>query len=491
MKLQPIVLSGGSGARLWPLSREKYPKQLLKLFNDQTMLQATATRMKHFDQKFPTSENPIIVSSQEYRFITAEQLLQVGIDNAKIILEPVGRNTAPALTLAALEAIKDTDDAILLVMPADHLIVKADAFYDAVAEGIPFASSGGIVCFGITPTRPDIGYGYVKQGQPVTDQVFSLDSFTEKPALETAKEYIESGLYTWNSGIFMMKASTWLSAMQQLQPEMYRACSESMVKARVEKDFTWVDSNAFSASPDDSIDYAVMEHLGQKASIDIPAYVVPVDAGWSDVGAWDAVWENSPKDEFGNVSRGEGTTIFHNSKNSLAHAATRRMVSVLGLEDVYVIDTMDVVLVTHKNALPEIKNLIKHVKNDHIHLTQHWRQVFRPWGSYDSIDSGEQFQVKRIIVNPGQVLSLQMHHHRAEHWIVVKGTGKITKGDETFILSENESTYIPLGVVHRLENPGRIPLELIEVQSGSYLGEDDIVRFEDVYGRAHQQEEKK
>ena len=264
-----------------------------------------------------------------------------------------------------------------------------------------------------------------------------------------------------------------------------------MVKARVEKDFTWVDSNAFSASPDDSIDYAVMEHLGQKAAIDIPAYVVPVDAGWSDVGAWDAVWENSPKDEFGNVSRGEGTAIFHNSKNSLAHAATRRMVSVLGLEDVYVIDTMDAVLVTHKNALPEIKNLIKHVKNDHVHLTQHWRQVFRPWGSYDSIDSGEQFQVKRIIVNPGQVLSLQMHHHRAEHWIVVKGTGKITKGDETFILSENESTYIPLGVVHRLENPGRIPLELIEVQSGPYLGEDDIVRFEDVYGRAHQQEEKK
>lgn len=486
MKLQPIVLSGGSGTRLWPLSREKYPKQLLKLFGDQTMLQATVTRMNHFDQKFPTSETPIIVSSQEYRFITAEQLLQVDVDNAKIILEPMGKNTAPALTLAALEAVKSTDDAILLVMPADHLIAKCEAFYDAVAEGISFALEGGVVCFGITPTRPDVGYGYIKQGHAVTDKVFHLDSFAEKPELKVAQEYVDSGLYTWNSGIFMMKASTWLSAIKHLQPTIYNACLASFNKAKVDKDFIWVDSEEFALSPDDSIDYAVMEHLGQNASIQIPAYVIPVDAGWSDVGAWDAVWESTPKDEFGNVSRGEGTTVFHKSKNSLAHAASRRVVSVLGLEDVYVIDTMDAVLVAHKNALPEIKNLIKHIKNDHIQLTQHWRQVFRPWGSYDSIDSGPQFQVKRIIVNPGHMLSLQMHHHRAEHWIVVKGTGKITKGNETFILSENESTYIPLGVVHRLENPGRIPLELIEVQSGSYLGEDDIVRLEDVYGRVNQ-----
>lgn len=491
MKLQPIVLSGGSGTRLWPLSREKYPKQLLNLFNDQTMLQATATRMNHFDQKFPTSKAPIIVSSQEYRFITAEQLGQVGINDSKIILEPVGKNTAPALTLAALEASKNAADAILLVMPADHLIAKCDAFYDAVLEGIPFALSGGIVCFGITPTRPDIGYGYIKQGNQVKGNLFNIDSFAEKPALNIAQEYVNSGLYTWNSGIFMMKASTWLSAIQQLQPAIYNACTESMSKAKIEKDFIWVDAEAFSSSPDDSIDYAIMEHLGQQTTSNIPAYIIPVDAGWSDVGAWDAVWEVSPKDQSGNVTRGQGTAIFHNAKNSLAHAAARRVVSVLGLEDVYVIDTTDAVLVAHKNALPDIKNLIKQIRSDHIQLTQHWRQVFRPWGSYDSIDSGDQFQVKRIIVNPGQVLSLQMHHHRAEHWIVVKGTGKITKGDETFILSENESTYIPLGVVHRLENPGRIPLELIEVQSGSYLGEDDIVRLEDVYGRINQEESKK
>lgn len=488
MKLQPVVLSGGSGTRLWPLSREKYPKQLLKLFGDETMLQATVTRMKHFDQKFPTNEAPIIVSSQEYRFITAEQLLHVGVDNAKIILEPMGKNTAPALTLAALEAVKNTDDAILLVMPADHLIAKVDEFYDAVAEGIPFALNGGVVCFGITPTRPDVGYGYIKQGKPVDKNVFHLDSFAEKPEAKVAQEYVDSGLYTWNSGIFMLKASTWLSAIEQLQPAIHSACTTSFEHAKVENDFIWVNAESFVSSPDDSIDYAVMEHLGQNAAISIPAYVVPVDAGWSDVGAWNAVWENTPKDEFGNVSRGEGTAVFHKTKNSLAHAASRRVVSVLGLEDVYVIDTMDAVLVTHKDALPEIKGLIKHLKNDHIQMTQHWRQVFRPWGSYDSIDSGDHFQVKRIIVNPGHVLSLQMHHHRAEHWIVVKGTGKITKGEETFILSENESTYIPLGVVHRLENPGRIPLELIEVQSGSYLGEDDIVRLEDVYGRANPEE---
>ena len=487
MELQPVILSGGSGTRLWPLSREKYPKQLLKLFNNQTMLQATIMRMNNFGQQFPTKEVPIIISSQEYRFITAEQLLQVGCNNSKIILEPNGKNTAPALTLAALESAKETEDHILLVMPADHLISDNDTFYDAVTKGLPLAASGGIICFGVTPTRPEIGYGYIKQGKQISEQVYFLDSFTEKPSIEVAKEYIDNGLYTWNSGIFMMKASTWLSAIMQLQPEIYSACSKSMGKAKIEKDFIWVNSDAFSSSPNNSIDYAVMEYLGKNARVDIPTYVIPFDAGWSDVGAWDAVWEASSKDEFGNVARGDGKAIFHNTSNSLAHVAARRVVSILGLQDVCVVDTMDAVLVAHKKALPEIKNLLESVKENHIQLTQHWRQVFRPWGSYDSVDSGDQFQVKRIIVNPGQVLSLQLHHHRAEHWIVVKGTGKVTKGNKTFMLSENESTYIPLGVVHRLENPGRIPLELIEVQSGSYLGEDDIVRLEDVYGRVDEE----
>lgn len=484
MKLQSVILSGGSGTRLWPLSREKYPKQLLNLFGEHTMLQSTALRMSGFTHNYPQASFPIVVCSQEYRFIIAEQLQQVRVVHPKILLEPAGKNTAPALTLAALEAAQQDGDSLLLVMPADHLIADARAFYDAVEKGIPLALSGGIVCFGIKPTRPDVGYGYIKQGEGISKGAFELDSFAEKPSLEIAQSYLESGLYSWNSGIFLMKGSTWLSAIGQLHPDIYKACADAFNAAKVDNDFTWIDAEIFSTSPEDSIDYAVMESLGTEgATIGVSAYVVPVDAGWSDVGAWDAVWEVSAKDGAGNVKRGKGNVVFHDTKNSLAHAAPRRVVSVLGLKDIVVVDTQDAVLVAHKDALPQLKGLIKHIRDDHIHLTQHWRQVFRPWGSYDSIDSGDQFQVKRIVVNPGQVLSLQLHHHRAEHWIVVKGTGRITKGDETFLLSENQSTYIPLGVVHRLENPGKFPLELIEVQSGSYLGEDDIVRLEDVYGR--------
>ena len=489
MKLQTVILSGGSGTRLWPLSREKYPKQLLNLFGQHTMLQNTALRLQAFSQ-YPITSDPIVVSSQEYRFIIAEQLHQAGFHNTKIILEPVGKNTAPALTLAAMQSVQELGDSLLLIMPADHLIADESAFYDAVEKSVPLALLGGVVCFGVVPNRPETGYGYIKMGNQVEKGVCSLDSFAEKPSMEAANEYVNSGLYTWNSGIFLMKASTWLSLLGQLNSNIYHACSDAYSRAKIEKDFIWVDPACFDSCPSDSIDYAVMEYLGKDNDLGVAAYVIPIDVGWSDVGAWDAIWDVSPKDDAGNVKRGKGNVVFHNSKNSLAHAAPRRLVSVLGLEDVVVVDTMDAVLVTSKESLPELKQLIAHIKDEHIHLTQHWRQVFRPWGSYDSIDSDDQFQVKRIIVNPGQALSLQLHHHRAEHWIVVKGTGKVTRGEEIFFLSENQSTYIPLGVIHRLENPGKFPLELIEVQSGSYLGEDDIVRLEDIYGRIESKEEK-
>ena len=489
MKLQPIILSGGSGTRLWPLSREKYPKQLLHLFNNQSMLQATALRLRNFESdSINISSTPVVVCNQEYRFIIAEQLQAIQM-HGRILLEPFGRNTAPAITVAALDIVNHSGDAVMLVMPADHLVSDEKVFYEAIRSALPKALMGGVVCFGITPSRAETGYGYIKTINANSESISGLDHFVEKPDALTAQAYLDSGDYVWNSGIFMFKASSWLSLIGQLNHDMHAACVETYNKAQSEKDFVWLDSETFERCPEDSIDYAVMEHVGQSNQLGVASFVVPMSAGWSDVGAWDAVWEASAKDEQGNAHRGKGHSIFYNSNNCLANAASKRVVSVLGLDDVIVIDTMDAVLVAHKKSLPDIKKVIEKVKDEHIHLTQHWRQVFRPWGSYDSIDHGEQFQVKRIIVNPGQVLSLQMHHHRAEHWIVVKGTGKVTKGDEVFFLSENQSTYIPLGVTHRLENPGKFPLELIEVQSGSYLGEDDIVRFEDVYGRVPEEKE--
>lgn len=487
MKLQPVILSGGSGTRLWPLSREKYPKQLLSLFDNKTMLQETVLRMNRFtSDKIETSDSPIVVSNQEYRFITAEQLKQVNA-RAEIVLEPCGRNTAPALTATAFHIIQQQDDAVMLVMPADHLISNTAEFYRAVETGLPQALDGGIVCFGIVPNRPDTGYGYIKvTGKTDGSQAAPLDKFVEKPSAALAQEYVASGQYYWNSGIFMLKASTWLAAIRQSNENISDKCEEAVKTAEADKDFIWLGSQAFASSPEDSIDYAVMEHIGKDGKLPVESTVVPMDAGWSDVGAWDAVWESSPKDEHGNASRGKGHVVFHNASNNMVHTANKRVVSLLGLQDIIVVDTEDALLVADKKALPEIKQIIGKIKDRHVQLTQHGREVFRPWGSYDSLESGSNFQVKRIVVNPGQVLSLQMHHHRAEHWIVVKGTGKITRGDEEFLLSENQSTYIPLGVVHRLENPGKFPLELIEVQSGSYLGEDDIVRLEDVYGRTKQ-----
>lgn len=482
MNLQPVILSGGSGTRLWPLSREKYPKQLLTLFNQYSMLQNTSLRLKN--SKFFTYQvnNPIVVSNEEYRFLIAEQLKQIGI-TSKILLEPCGRNTAPALTIAALEIIKSEKDTIMVVMPADHLIDNVDAFHEAIQNGIVKAGEGNIICFGINPTRPDTGYGYIKTENLSEKKFKLLDSFIEKPDAVTAQEYFESGDYVWNSGIFMMKASTWLNAIAKFNAAIYEACKLAYNLSVEDRDFIWVDEEEFANSPADSIDYSVMEHLGKNSSEKIRSYVVPMSVGWSDVGSWDAVWEQSDKDKNGNVSNNKDDAYFCNTKDSLIFSDNKRLISLLGLENLIVIDTQDALLVANKSKLTDIKKLVGMVKETHEPLTQVGRKVYRPWGNYDSIDNGDNFQVKRIIVNPGQTLSLQMHYHRAEHWIVVKGTGKITKDKETFLLHENQSVYIPLGVVHRLENPGKLPLELIEVQSGSYLCEDDIIRFDDVYGR--------
>ena len=479
--LTPVILCGGSGTRLWPLSREKHPKQLLSLIDEHTLLQATALRLNQLALSIPISKQPIVVCNQEYRFITAEQLQQINVQPSAMILEPFGKNTAPALTLAALTACKDSPDSILLVMASDHAMQHVDAFHQAIQTSLPVALDGHIVTFGVRPTLPATGYGYIhtNASSPYAS-VSQIDAFIEKPDLKTAQEFLEGGEHLWNSGIFILKASTWLKAIDALAPEILTACRASLDAATVDLDFIRIDGATFNACPSDSIDYAVMEKLTTASELDMAGYVVPMDAGWSDVGTWDAVWQVLPKDDHGNATQGQ--VIFEDSHNSLVFA-NDRVVSCLGLDDMVIIDTADALLVAQKSRVPDLKNIVARIKKQHTPLSEHHRKVFRPWGSYDTIDTDARFKVKHITVKPGASLSLQMHHHRAEHWIVVSGTGRVTRGDEVFLLSENESTYIPLGVTHRLENPGKTALEFIEVQSGSYLDEDDIVRFEDIYGR--------
>jgi len=480
MTIKMVVLSGGSGTRLWPASRESYPKQLLPLTSAYSLLQETVVRLKGFSGG-EVDAQPLIVSNEEYRFIIAEQLRQVGVRSAQIVLEPVGRNTAPALTLAALAAAQDGQDPVLLVMPADHVIVDLPAFQQAIAEGAAQAGAGRLVTFGIVPDRAETGYGYIRVGPLAGDARTArvLAEFVEKPDAATAARYVASGEYFWNSGIFMMKASVWLAAVKHFRADIAQACDMAFEGRQVDADFLRVDKAAFAACPSDSIDYAVMEKL-QSAPALGQGVVVPLSAGWSDVGAWDALWAVSDKDEDGNAGRGE--VMFQSSRNTLVHA-NNRLVAAVGCEDMVVVETADAVMVAHKSRTQDVKKVVERLKAEGRTLTQSHRKVYRPWGWYDSIDSGERFQVKRIVVNPGATLSLQMHHHRAEHWIVVKGTAEVTNGERVFLLGENESTYIPLGHTHRLANPGKVPLEIIEVQSGSYLGEDDIVRFEDTYGR--------
>ncbi|TDF42097.1 mannose-1-phosphate guanylyltransferase/mannose-6-phosphate isomerase [Alteromonadaceae bacterium M269] len=464
----PIILAGGTGSRLWPKSRAALPKQFLNLVSEQSMLQETVTRLDGVEHA-----PAIFICNEAHRFLVAEQVRQQNLEHSGILLEPVGRNTAPAIALAALHATVNGEDPLLLVLAADHVISNTTAFHQAINEAKVLAESGKLVTFGIVPDAPNTGYGYIKRGDAGQNGGYDVAQFVEKPDLETAEGYVDSGLYYWNSGMFMFRASRYLEELKKFAPEMLSICQQSIATETTDLDFVRVEKAIFETCPDDSIDYVVMEKTSEAA-------VIPMDAGWSDVGSWSTLWEVSDKDENGNATRGD--TMLHNVKNSYVNAE-QRLISVIGLDDIVVVETKDSVLVAAKDQVQDIKNVVNQLKAEHRPEFEFHREVFRPWGSYDSIDNGERYQVKRITVKPGEKLSVQMHHHRAEHWIVVSGTAKVTNGDETFLLTENESTYIPIGVVHALENPGKVPLELIEVQSGTYLGEDDIVRFSDRYGR--------
>ena len=462
----PVILSGGSGTRLWPLSREAFPKQFLALVGEDSMLQATWRRVAEL-----ATRAPIVVAGEEHRFMVAEQLREAGCEDVTILLETVARNTAPAIAVAALEAMRGGEDPLLLVLPSDHVIVDADGFRAAVRAAASAAESGALVTFGIVPTGPETGYGYIKAASGAG--VRAVERFVEKPDAATAERYVDSGEFFWNSGMFLFRASIYVAELARQQPAMLEACREALAKAQRDVDFVRLDKAAFAESPSDSIDYAVMEKTTHAA-------VLPIDVGWSDVGSWAALWQVAQQDGSGNAHHGD--VLAQDCRNTLAWG-DGRLLALLGLDDVVVVDTDDAVLVAHRDRVQDVKGIVAELKCRGRPQTTLHRKVYRPWGSYDSIDVGERFQVKRITVKPGAALSLQMHHHRAEHWIVVSGTARVTRGEEVILLGENESTYIPLGVKHRLENPGRVSLELIEVQSGSYLGEDDIVRFEDVYGR--------
>lgn len=475
--LVPIVLSGGSGTRLWPLSRQKYPKQLLSFIGEDSLLQATLRRMEGLANVELGA--PLVVCNEEYRFVIAEQLRLMGT-KGNILLEPVGRNTAPALTLAALAAMRDGSDPVLLVMPADHVIVDVPRFQMAIRAGLTLAADGAVITFGITPDSPETGYGYIEAGESLeTGGASRIARFVEKPDRATAQTYLEAGSYFWNSGLFMMKASVWLAAIDICRPDISTACRAAWEKGVVDGDFLRVNKEEFLHCPSDSIDYAVMERLAHDDSLPAGLFI-PLSAGWSDVGSWDSLWQVLPKDDQGNVSQGD--VLLNDCRNVLA-LSEHRLVACVGIEDMVVIETPDAILVAHMSKTQHVKKIVDDLKRRGRPESELHRKVFRPWGWYDGVDSGERFQVKRIVVKPGASLSLQMHHHRAEHWIVVHGTAQVTRGDTTYLVSENESTFIPLGTRHRLQNPGCVPLEMIEVQSGSYLGEDDIVRFEDVYGR--------
>ena len=464
----PVILSGGSGTRLWPLSRQAYPKQFLALAGEDSMLQATWQRVAEL-----ASAAPLVVANEDHRFMVAEQLRELGCTPAAIVLEPVGRNTAPAIAVAALQATADGTDPLLLVLPSDHVIADAAGFRAAVAAATPAAQNGKLVTFGIVPTAAETGYGYIQAVAGGDAPVRAVARFVEKPDAATAAQYLASGQYFWNSGMFLFQASRYLAELERHAPAMLAACRKAFAAAARDADFVRLDKAAFAACPSDSIDYAVMEKTADAA-------VLPIDVGWNDVGSWSALWEVAQQDGDGNTHHGD--VIALDCRDTLAWG-DRRLVAMIGLRDIVVVDSDDALLVAHKDHVQEVKEVVARLKAEGRSESNLHRKVYRPWGAYDSIDMGERFQVKRITVNPGAALSLQMHHHRAEHWIVVSGTAEVTRGEETLLLSENQSTYIPLGVTHRLRNPGKVPLELIEVQSGSYLGEDDIVRFEDVYGR--------
>ena len=467
----PVILSGGSGSRLWPLSRAMRPKQFLGVTEQQTLFQLTLARVQQLDGAL----SPIIVANHEHRFLAAEQARVLGVDPTAILLEPMGRNTAPAIAVAALQARADNSDPLILVMPSDHIIQDIAAFNTAVALARDAASDGLLVTFGIVPDRAETGYGYVMAGDLLKPAgVHRVARFVEKPDLETAQAYVASGQYCWNSGMFMFRASVFLEELAAHRPDIREGAEKAWHNAHRDLEFIRLDKEAFAACPSESVDYAVMEKTRNAA-------MVSLHAGWNDVGAWPAVWESQAKDDSGNAGRGD--FMFEDASGCYVHA-DHRLVTLLGTQDLFVIETSDAVLVGHKDHAQGVKKIVERLQASKRKETDFHREVFRPWGSFDSIDQGEKYQVKRITVAPGAKLSLQYHHHRAEHWVVVSGTGKVRIGEHTQILAENQSVYIPVGETHSLENPGSVPLELIEVQSGSYLGEDDIVRLEDIYGRA-------
>ena len=467
--MQPVVLAGGTGSRLWPKSRVAYPKQFLSLTSENTMLQDTLVRLDG-----TSASNPIVICNDAHRFLVAEQLRQSQVEHGGIILEPVGRNTAPAIALAALHAMQSDPEAVLLILAADHLIQNVPQFHAAIEKAKVLAEQGRLVTFGIVPDQPHTGYGYIRSGDALEDG-FVVSEFVEKPDLSTATEYVNSGNYYWNSGMFMFKAKQYLAELGKFAPEILSVCEKAIATETPDLDFIRVDSDIFSQSPDDSIDYAVMENTDLAA-------MVSLDAGWSDVGSWSSLWETATnKDASGNATVGD--VLMTDTQNCYVNAE-ERLVATVGLDDVVIVETKDAVLVANKSKVQDIKTIVSELKSQKRPEFEFHREVYRPWGKYDSIDNGERFQVKRITVKPGEKLSVQMHHHRAEHWIVVSGTANVTIDESVHMLTENQSIYIPIGSVHALENPGKIPLELIEVQSGSYLGEDDIVRFSDRYGRA-------
>lgn len=469
--LIPLILSGGSGTRLWPISRKNLPKQFLPLTGEGTLFQQTVTRAA----ALPQVGAPIVVASEDHRFLVAEQLLELGVTGAAIVLEPLARNTAPAIALGAIEAMARDPEAILLVLPADHLIGDTASFNDAVQRALPAAGQGWLATFGIRPDRAETGFGYIRRAEALDGEAFRVGQFVEKPNLEKAESYVADGGYDWNSGMFLFKAARYIEELGKHAPAMLDAVRKAHASAQSDLDFVRLDKEAFAAVPDNSIDYAVMEKTDRAA-------VVPVSCGWSDIGSWSALWLAGEKDDQGNLR--DGDTLAIDTRNSLLRSHDRHMIATVGVDDVIVVTTPDATLVAHRDAAQDVKKIVDELKASGRSEHSLHRVVRRPWGSYDSLEIADRFQVKRIIVKPGASLSLQKHHHRAEHWIVVSGTAEVTCDDKVFLMGENQSTYIPLGSVHRLRNPGKMPLELIEVQSGSYLGEDDIVRFEDVYGRS-------
>jgi len=466
--LIPVILSGGAGTRLWPLSREMYPKQLLALTSKQTMLQDTATRLAGIEG----AAAPIVVCNEAHRFTVAEQLRASNIHAAGILLEPMGRNTAPAVALAALKALDISGAATLIIAPADHVMRDTRGFQQAAAVAVALAAEGKLVTFGIVAHAPEIGYGYIRRVEG-SGPAYAVAQFTEKPPLDLAVSFVASGDYYWNSGMFVFKAERYLAELAAFAPDILQAATAAYKAAKTDLDVVRIDKTEFAKCRGESIDYAVMEKTKD-------ALVLPLDVGWSDVGSWSSLFDALPADEQGNVLQGD--VMVHDTHDCYVHS-TSRLVAAVGMDDHIIVETKDAILVAPKDRVQDVKNLVAMLKKDGRSESAWHREVFRPWGSYDSIDNGERFQVKRLSVKPGGVLSLQMHHHRAEHWIVVQGTARITCNEKTFLLSENESTYIPIGASHRIENPGKVPLHIVEVQSGSYLGEDDIVRFEDNYGR--------